>query len=202
MKGVAKHVARLLLGDYSIYRIFRFEPSIDMTPGEGEGGTCVVEVDRQAIESSDLPLMREQAWYAGEGAFAYAFVEADRIRGLCFYWHGDRYLQRNFWPLRDGEAKLVQVVTAPDSRGRGVAATLIRVSSQSMRRKGFERLYARIWHSNVPSLKAFSRAGWSQIATVIEVHFLQRRSAWRWVLGRGKGADHVPPGGGGKSSGR
>lgn len=193
MKGVAKYIARLLLGDYSIYRIYRFEPSAEVP--SGKGSTCIVEVDRLSIESSDLPLMREQAWYAGEGAFAYAYVEADRIRGLCFYWHADRYLQRNFWPLRDREAKLVQIVTAPDSRGRGVAATLIRVSSQSMRRKGFERLYARIWHSNVPSLKAFSRAGWSQIATVIEVHFLRRRSASRWLLGRGKGADRATPSG-------
>ncbi|MGH8852132.1 MAG: GNAT family N-acetyltransferase [Casimicrobiaceae bacterium] len=69
---------------------------------------------------------------------------------------------------------IVEVVTVPDMCSRGVATHLIAHVADDMLRKGFERLYARIWHSNTASLKAFRHAGWERVATVIEIHPLQR----------------------------
>lgn len=135
----------------------------------------VAEVDEAAIKLSPDALIREQAGYAGPGSYAYGCFDGERIVGLCFYWFGERYRKRNFWPLADREAKLVQIVSHPEFRGRGVATMLIMHSSQDLIDKGFRRTYARIWHSNTPSIRAFERAGWNRIALVLEINPLRRR---------------------------
>lgn len=171
MKEPAKKLARMLLGEYSAYFVYAQPARSDLT---GRPGLSVAAVDQIAIRSSIDPLMSEQAGYAGADAQAYACFDQGRMVGVCFYWFGARYRQRNFWPLSDGEAKLVQIVSLPDMRGRGVATTLIAASCRDMLQKGFSRLYARIWHSNVPSLCAFERAGWTRVAFVAEINPLRR----------------------------
>jgi RimJ/RimL family protein N-acetyltransferase len=53
-----------------------------------------------------------------------------------------------------------------------------------MSQKGYRRLYARIWHSNHPSIATFEKAGWAYIALVIEVFPLGLKSPWRLVRRR------------------
>lgn len=184
-KKFAKMLARILLGDYAIYRIYSRTAGQETSPqSKALAGLRCIGIDQQTIEASADPLIRDQAGYAGTGAFAYACFDGERIVGICFYWFGERYLQRNFWPLADGEAKLVQIITLPDMRGRGIARALIAGSSELMQAKRFRGLYARIWHSNTPSLLAFERAGWSRVATVIEINPLRRSRAIRIRLGR------------------
>ena len=105
---------------------------------------------------------------------------------MCFYWFGERYQKRNFLQLKEGEAKLVQIVTDPLMRGKGVAQTLIAMSSLDMQRRGFSRLFARIWHSNTPSLRAFERAGWMRKGLIIEIDPLHRSKPWRFRIGVGR----------------
>jgi RimJ/RimL family protein N-acetyltransferase len=84
----------------------------------------------------------------------------------------------------------VQIVTIPEMRGFGVASHLLAYAARDMFRIGFHCVYARIWHSNTPSLRAFQRAGWGRVATVIEVNPLRRKTplriTWR-KRGHGKG---------------
>lgn len=77
-------------------------------------------VCQSEVETSSESLIRDQAFYLGQGALAYANYLDDRIVGLCIYWYGERYRMRNFWSLRDREAKLVQIVTAPGHRGNRI----------------------------------------------------------------------------------
>lgn len=175
----AKKLARLLFGDYSAYLIYS-RAAGDASPKRPGTTTFRVElVDASAINTSPDPLIREQVGYAGPGSYAYACFDNDRMVGVCFYWFGDRYLKRNFWPLVDKEAKLVQIISLPEARGRGVATALITVSCQDMMQKGFLRVYARIWHSNTPSLRAFERAGWTRVARVFEINPLRRNKPTR-----------------------
>lgn len=74
------------------------------------------------------------------------------------------------WYGGTDEAKLVQVIVAPTMRGRGAATSLIRFAGASMLHDGFDRLYARIWVTNLPSIRAFERAGWRRIALVLHVY--------------------------------
>ena len=175
MKDFAKKLAHIILGEYSAYHVYARSNEGSTPPQLSTASPFrVTEVDESAIKLSPDALIREQAGYAGPGSLAYACFDGDRIVGLCFYWFGERYLKRNFWPLAEGEAKLVQIVSLPEIRGRGVATTLIKSSFQDMSEKGFSRSYARIWHSNTPSIRAFERAGWMRIALVLEINPLRR----------------------------
>jgi GNAT superfamily N-acetyltransferase len=173
-KAALKKLARILVGDYAAYYIYA-------SPDQGYGAPStaerpdlrVAEVDVGTIQSCAEPLIRAQAHYLGPGAHAYACLLDEGIAAVCIYWFGERYRTRNFWPLREDEAKLVQVVTLPEMRGRGVATILIASSCRAMLERGFHRAYARIWHSNAPSLRAFDRAGWRRLALVLEVNPLR-----------------------------
>ena len=168
-------MARMLLGDYSAYQIYAWSSDSVSLFKTGTISTFRVKpVDEFGINSSTELLIREQVGYAGPGSRAYACFDNDRIIGVCFYWFGNRYLKRNFWPLQNDEAKLVQIISVPEMRGRGVASMLIAESCRDMIQKGFSQTYARIWHSNTPSIKAFERAGWTRIALVLEINPLRK----------------------------
>lgn len=191
-KKFAKMLARMLLGEYAIYHVYSKATGQEAcSQSNVPAGFRCAGIDQQSIAASDDPLIREQAGYAGPGACAYACFDGERIVGICFYWFAQRYLQRNFWPLQDGEAKLVQIITLPEMHGRGIARNLIACSSESMQEKNFRRLYARIWHSNTPSLLAFERAGWRRVATVIEINPFRRSRSIRIRLWHGLKAGHA-----------
>lgn len=180
MKTLIKKLLRCFWGEYSAYYIYA-SPAVASGPVRLQTNSPfrVGPVDDLAITSSQDPLIREQAGYGGPGSHAYACFDENGIVGICFYWFGDRYRTRNYWPLVESEAKLVQIVSIPELRGRGVATQLIAMSSQDMMHKGFSRVYARVWHSNIPSLRAFERAGWARVALVIEVNPLRRKKPIR-----------------------
>lgn len=164
MKDFLKSLLHRLLAEYSIYWIYRCTPE-DLPSAPPADDIAAVDPD-QALPAG---VIGDQAGFLGAGAHAFATRADDTLSAICIYWHGERYAQRNFWPLHDGEAKLVQVITDPAFRGRGAATQLIRHSSEQMFNAGFSRLYARIWHSNTPSLRAFERAGWQRVALALEL---------------------------------
>ncbi len=98
-----------------------------------------------------------------------------QVVSACVYWWGQTYAtHRNFWTLLENDAKLVQVSTLPSCRKLGLASSLISRSTIRMRESGFQRLFARIWHSNASSVSAFERAGWRRIA-------FRGRFAFPWI---------------------
>lgn len=186
MKSLAKKLARLILGDYSFYHIYaRSADATGLPQLRAPLGLHVRTVDEAVLRSYSDTTIREQAGYAGSGSHAYVAYDGDRIVGVCFYWFGDRYRMRNFWTLADREAKLVQIWVHPDARGRGIAPRLIADSFEDMVENGYGRAYARIWHSNTPSLRAFERAGWSRVARVVEINPFRRKRPIRIRLGSG-----------------
>ena len=161
-----KPLAARVLQDYEIYWIFRCQamPERARLPAQ----ECVLtEVDAAGVKALPSALLRGQAAYAGDGAHAFLATLHGVPAGLCFYWSGERYRTRNFWPLRPGEAKLVQLVVDPAYRGRGIATRLIANSAATLAEAGLGTLYARVWHSNAPSIGAFHHAGWRRIALVV-----------------------------------
>lgn len=188
-KQFIKKIARFVFGDYAIYHIYaRDKKCVGAVQGD-QDGFCFALLEKAEIESSDEKWIRDQREYHGDDSHTYACLQQGRVVGLCCFWFGERYRrQRNFWPLTDGEAKLVQIITSPEMRGRGVASALIGYAETDMSQKGFHRLYARIWHSNTPSLKAFERAGWRRVATVTEVYPLRRTVPYRITLRAGGNA--------------
>lgn len=182
-RNFCKWIACKLLGEYSPYFIYRWAAgSIDKEIGQGKE-FFVRGVDERQLAVSD-GLMQEQAGYLGDESLAFGCFEDGQLVGVCFYWFGTRYERRGFWPLGKDEAKLVHIIVSPAARGRGVAPRLIKASAQSMVDAGFSCLYARIWHSNEPSLHAFEKAGWLRTAFVLEFNPLgaKRRKRIQWNL--------------------
>jgi RimJ/RimL family protein N-acetyltransferase len=178
VKAVAKRLAEWFAGPYGIYVVLR-SPDAGATGGvPALEAARVGPVDADGLRAAPAETMQSQAWYCGPGSMAFAYRDGTEILGVCVFWFGERYATRNFWPLREGEAKLVQIVVVPEARGRGIAGSLIAVALPAMSRAGFRTCYARVWHSNAPSLKAFLKAGWTRVAWVAEV--FPFRSKWRW----------------------
>lgn len=180
MKNLIKRLAKLLFGNYNIYHIYSPNTEIKITPPLSNLQFSIVE--KYEIENSNDQIIRDQAWYHGQGVHAYACREGARIVGLCFFWYGERYLSRNFWPLANHEAKLVQLITLPDMRNQGIAGALINYGTQEISIRGFTRVYARIWFSNRPSLRTFKRTGWTRVATVIELNLFNRKSSFKVTI--------------------
>ncbi len=182
MHTLTKKLAGLLFGDYSAYHVYAFSAGNCHALARGAIGLQFATVDKAQIEASGDLSIAERANYHGPETHAYAALEGTRIVSVCYFWFGAQYRRRNYWPLGDNEAKLVEVVTVPEMRGRGAATHLIAYAADDMLRKGFHRLYARIWHSNKASLKAFQRAGWARVATVIELYPLRRKLPLRMTF--------------------
>ena len=91
-----------------------------------------------------------------------------------------------WWPIASASAKLVHIETDPEHRGKGLAPALIAYSAASMVQAGHRELYARIWHSNQPSLRAFQKAGWSRVAFVVDVGLFGRSVRWVSRLQNGR----------------
>jgi len=182
-KDIIKRLAHAVLGDYSIYVIYAWSPAVASLAPDVPLHLRIAVTDGTRIERLAVEILREQAGYAGDGAIAYACLDADRVAGLCFYWYGERYRTRNFLPLAAHEAKLVQIITDPAMRGRGVAQALIAASSVDMSTRGFQRLLARVWHSNTPSRRAFERARWMPDGWVVEINPFRRPIPWRFRIG-------------------
>jgi GNAT superfamily N-acetyltransferase len=84
------------------------------------------------------------------------------------------------WVLGKDEAMLIDLVTAPSHRGQGLAPLLIRGASAEMRQIGWNPLYAFVWHSHHASYHAFEKAGWTQVAWVLEVRPFGMRRGFRF----------------------
>lgn len=121
--------------------------------------------------------------YWGPDADAFGAWKDNELIAACWFWYGERYRkQRRVWPLRDGEAKLIQINVARGDQRCGVATTLIQYGSARMFAKGFHKLYAKVWHSNLASIRAFEKAGWKYEAFLIDVKPRLIKRHLRWVL--------------------
>lgn len=171
MKELLKSLFGKLLAEYSIYWIYQYPgPNNQASASPAEiMGQSIRRLTPEDVTNSASEVIRDQAGFLGEEAIAYGFIEGEDITAICVFWYAQRYAKRNFWPLKSGEAKLVQIITDPNFRGKGAATRLISAASASLLSGDFTTLYARVWHSNTPSIKAFERADWKRKALALEL---------------------------------
>lgn len=171
IRRVIKKAARACLGEYTIYRVFRYD-----CPG-GIGGESQAAAEGQTffvpsqddILNAGSPLIRDQAWYQGDDALAFAARKGTEIAAICWVWHGSSYRVAVQWPLKKHEAYIVQLVTVPECRGTGTGTRLKRYVTQELCARGFRTLYSRVWFSNRPAIRMNEKAGWKHFATIAEV---------------------------------
>lgn len=184
-----RRLARALLGDYQVFVILAVDCAGAAPPDAAATGRLGV------YSTPEAPA--EGSGYAGPDAIGFEWREDGRRLAWCWVWYGERYRRdRNFWPLGPAEAKLISLETRAEVRGRGIAPQLVAFARHEMARRGFDRLYARVWHSNRASLRAFAKAGWRRHAVVVEVAPLGRRLRLVLPAGLGRrtrGASPAPP---------
>lgn len=175
MNAAVRGIAHLLLGDYEIYNIYRRDLDPTETPPLS-GVTLQPIVSSDDLRSSPDPDLQSHVAYAGDGAHGFGAWVDGTLVGSCWYWTRERYRRdRNFWPLQDGEVKLVQISVSPLAQGKGTGGALMRYAEGRMASLGCRRAYARIWHSNEPSIRMFLKAGWEPVASVTVIRPLGLR---------------------------
>ncbi|MFV0477115.1 MAG: GNAT family N-acetyltransferase [Parahaliea sp.] len=181
---IFKKTLRFLLGEYSVYFIYASPDGKKNDALVAENPAVIVKMvnPSELLQCESLQL-QNQSGYMGDESIAYGCWLNNDLVAVCFYWFGRRYATRNFWPLKQQEAKLVQIICSEKSRGQGAATALITASTRELTsvsgNGGFARLYARIWHSNTPSVRAFEKSGWRRIATILEINPLRRKRPLR-----------------------
>lgn len=103
------------------------------------------------------------------GSWHFSYIQENTRLCTCAVWYGERYQSRNYWPLQADECKLISLETIPQAKGQGIAPIVIAQVSRQMAILGFRTIYARVWHSNKASLRAFAKSGWQKHALVIDV---------------------------------
>lgn len=184
LSKLGKKSFKILLGEYSPYYIFQWTGKSSANEPVCPMGLEVRLINEEQLSSAST-LMKEQAGYLGNESLGFGCFMEGQLTGVCFYWYGEQYRARGFWPLDEKEAKLVQIIVSPSMRGHGVAPMLVQMSAKAMNEMGFSSLYSRVWHSNTPSLRAFEKAGWFRIAFVLEINPFRRKKPFRfeWKMG-------------------
>ena len=176
-KRALKAGARAILGPYRFNRIYRSGPAdLELAQPPGISVQHLESLPRESIQDPDL---RGRLWYGGDDASGYGLFLNGDVVATCWFWGPRRFNDPLLWALQKDEAMLMDVITASSHRGQGFAPLLIQEASMQMRQRGWNPLYAFIWHSHHASYHAFEKAGWSQIAWVLEVRPFGMRRGFR-----------------------
>ena len=166
-----KKTAKLLLGNYGLYRVYRFDLTESIPPHEP-----MRESKLEFIRLSDSHLNRYMDtslagsfWYDGDEAFGFGIISGDELIAVQWYWSiGNRYSQRESWPLVQGEVKSVHIETIPRYRGKGLAKALKLYSMQALKDQGYTAVLSRVWHNHMSSIHMNNALGAQQIGWIFK----------------------------------
>lgn len=181
IKNAIKKAVGLIFQDYRINYIYASPAG--QAPVAGE----IAELSPDLIEqlaASGTAKVRGSATFSKAGLRGYAVVEAGQPVCVVHLAETSHYDRAATWPLRPGEAAIMDIATEEAARGRGLAVQLIAAVTARYLRQGRSRIIAFIWWSNTPSVRAFGKAGWRRIGFSVEVQIARRWIALRLPIGR------------------
>jgi len=162
-------LAGRLFGDYKLNRIYQ----VNLT-GFQLRDSRNLDVRRitnlEDLYRSDDQKMRKSASFGGDQYYGFGLWDNSVLASVCWIYTYEQFKEHLIWKPEKDEAMLVDLVTAEEYWGKGYAPALIERACLAMREAGFKRLYAWIWHSNYPSIRAFEKAGWTYIAFAVELY--------------------------------
>lgn len=79
------------------------------------------------------------------------------------YFKGDT---SSFLVLNERQSEFNYVVTMPQFRGKNLCSKMVNYAVKDLGKKGFEEFFVVIHDQNVASIKAFKKAGFSEIGTI------------------------------------
>ena len=175
-RKVVKKAVRVV-APYDLYWIYTAAETLPRVPVPP--GVSITQIDAVQVKASPHAAINGLSEYDGAESAGFGAWTNGNLVAVCWFWWGNRYRTRgNLWPIGSNAAKLVQITTDPDFRGRGIAPALITAGVQAIRQRGFAEVYARIWHSNRASLQAFQKGGWQRLAFAARIWGIPFRSKW------------------------
>lgn len=163
MKSLIKRMLHILLKDYKFNRIYFVDlPVAPAQPGDpfAEYTIRLMESREQFASATDRNI-RDHAWYLDKQSYVYCLYHGDDLACICSFWiAGHPGLPACFSGLKENEIIMVDLLTATRYRGKGYALTVIRFAENDLFLKGYNRLWAWVWHSNHPSIRVFEKKGW------------------------------------------
>ena len=89
------------------------------------------------VREASQPTIQSEAWYCGDDSLGFGVFFGSELVALQWVWFGEGYRRRrNFWALERNEAKSVELVTAPEHRGLGLATCLKQFSARQLAERG------------------------------------------------------------------
>lgn len=164
-KTLLKRIARVALGDYGAYYVYCIDAQDALAAASSVANEPCGPIEPGELANASQYLA-DVDWYLGEGSDLYGYRIEGQLVGVAVGWFGPRYGDHNFWPLGESEAHLIEMRTTEAARGRGVATVLMRVAAADYARRGFTRIFGRVWHSHEASHKVLSRAGFRKCGRV------------------------------------
>jgi RimJ/RimL family protein N-acetyltransferase len=171
MKSLLRAIGQSVFGAYQINRLYQ----LDSTPGYpkaapelefGEIGPREIK-DLRAHEQQSV---RKSAGYAGEGMHGFYVRHQGELASVAFYAEHSVFENEVVVPLRPSEAGLVELITLPEHRGKGMAPLVISYASAAMFERGFSPLVSWLWWTNSASQRAFEKAGWRFIGMSVQLY--------------------------------
>lgn len=181
LKSLVKKVLRGALGDYEYWKVFAID--LPQAPFDLSGDYVVRQISGAELQRFGDPGLRNRAEYDGPESIGFGLFVSGDLACVQWYWWGARYRKERSgrsWELPAGAAKSVGLYTVPKYRGRGLAAMLKQRSAALMYERGFARLYSRIWHNHVDSIRVSKKAGWTEVGSYIEICPLGKRYCFRF----------------------
>ena len=182
VREALKAVVQRVLCDYSIYFIYECPMPPPVTPGV-PGALRIAGIDDEVLKSlREHPYQKiaGAAAYSGVGATGWVALDGTEIAATCWAWNRERLGDSLFFTLTGLQYALVDVVTAPDYRGRGLAPAMISFSARTLVELGMTRYRAWIWWTNTASIRAFEKVGWRRSQLIVTFRPFGRRK--RWVI--------------------
>lgn len=186
MKEQLKRIAHALFRDYQLNRIYYLDiaaPKL-LSPEElpGRAVIRVIESSQQIADSPDERI-RDHAWYASEHALGYGIWEDDHLTCICWFWTPQHPgMPGRFSALGESDAVMVDLLTSPHCRGNGYAVAITRFAAMDLYRRGYSRLWTWVWHSNGPSIRVFTKTGWTYSHLLAEIQLPGMRDYFSFKL--------------------
>lgn len=186
MKKLIRWVLHVFFKDYQFNRIYFIDlPSSDAQLSNqmlGRETISLIESQDQFASSPDERI-REHAWYFDKFACVYGTYIGNELVCICSFWiSGHPSMPRRFSTLIKNEAVMVDLLTAPDYRGKGYALAITRFAENDLFLKGYNKLWTWVWHSNTPSIRVFGKAGWNYSHLLLEFQLYGMKDYLRFKL--------------------
>lgn len=168
-KLVLKSIVKVAFGRYRFNRIYRLENGATHSPlPELPNNITCGRIDTTTLDVAEPRILERIRSYGGQDAHGFGLFLEGRLVSSCWFWGSQRFQDPLLWELKPGEVIMVDLITATGYRGRNFASMLIKYAGAAMQQAGHRRVYTWVWHSHYASYHAFEKAGWEQIAWVLE----------------------------------